>query len=62
MKQKLLNEIGDKTYMKFSTCDAPNWDISRHHECLRIVGEWPEGYHLSYTIKFGVHDWVLLKK
>lgn len=42
-----------------STCDAPNWDTELHHampEITRVLRE--KGIHSTYTINFGVTDWV----
>lgn len=60
-KEKLLSQIEGKEYITFSTCDFKNWDKDEHYSALKLAGEWPEGYTLSYKINYGVHDWTLLK-
>lgn len=61
LKEQLLKAIGEKNYYTFSTCNYPNWNREEHFEALRLKGQWPEGYNLSYQINHGVHDWTLLK-
>lgn len=58
--QNLLNEAKLKGIAKVSTCDAPNWDRKLHDDLLIYRRRNPQDYSITYTINWGVWDWVII--
>ena len=48
-------------YYKIASCDYPNWDIDEHYALLVLHRNPPGGLEISYSINYGVYDWVIQK-
>lgn len=62
-KKKLIeratNRIAQDGYFKVSTCDYQNWDIHEHIAMQQLHRTPPNGWHISYSISWGVMDWTI---
>jgi hypothetical protein len=58
---RIQQELETGEYYKFSTCDAPNWDVSQHAAALALYHAI-NPFNLDCSINWGVHDWTATKK
>ena len=60
--EQIYNRVTDGTpIIKISSCDYANWDIEEHYALMALHRNPPSALILTYSINFGVYDWVIAK-